>query len=102
MKISPIIIFVFALFLSNCNSKNEKIVEASCGQCNFDLNTKKGCDLAVRFNDKKAYFVKGAHIDDFGDSHDLQKGLCNVIRKAEVVGNLNNNTFISTSFKLID
>lgn len=91
------------LFLSlACNKKlGTKTVELSCGQCLFGLNSQDGCDLAVRINDK-AYFVDGANIDDFGDAHDIETGFCEVIRKAEVKGDLNDNRFYVKAIKLLD
>ena len=75
------------------------IVEASCGQCLFDMKEKEGCDLAIRI-DGKSYFVDGAHIDDFGDAH-AEDGFCSTIRRAEVEGRLKNSTFYAKSFKII-
>ena len=46
-----------------------------------------GCDLAIRIGDK-TYFIDGTNIDDFGDAHDKNTGFCNVIRKANVVGKI--------------
>lgn len=74
-------------------------VEAACGQCQFGMSDKKGCDLAVRI-DGKSYFVDGTSIHDHGDAHS-EGGFCNAIRKAEVVGEVKDNRFIATSFKLI-
>ena len=79
-------------------SKPLQVVEASCGQCKFGL-TGKGCDLAVRIKDK-AYFVDGTKIDDHGDAH-AQDGFCQSIRKAEVQGDLVNNRYKVTYFKLL-
>lgn len=76
------------------------MVELSCGQCNFNLTSQKGCDLAVRM-DGKAYFVDGAHIDDFGDAHDENTGFCEVIRKAEITGDTVNGRFKVNSVKLL-
>lgn len=86
-----------------CTNKKEiiKAAEVSCGQCNFELNSEYGCDLAVRI-DGKAYFVEGFEIDDFGDAHDEHTGFCNVIRKAEVVGELVDDKFIASSIKLVE
>lgn len=75
-----------------------QIVEASCGQCQFGMQG-KGCELAVRI-DGKAYFVDGTSIDSHGDAHAIN-GLCEAIRKAEVVGTLKNNRFTASSFKLL-
>jgi hypothetical protein len=80
---------------------NKKIltVDASCGQCNFGLKDKKGCDLAVRI-DGKAYFVEGTKIDEHGDAH-AEDGFCEAIRKAEVQGEVKDNKFKVTYFKLL-
>ena len=75
-------------------------VEASCGQCNFELAEPKGCDLAVRIEDK-AYFVDGSHIDDHGDAH-ARRGMCNVVRKARVTGEVVDDRFVAKTFALID
>ena len=79
--------------------KEIKIVEVSCGECNFGLKG-KSCDLAVRIKGK-AYFVDGTNINDHGDAH-AQDGFCNAVRKAEVQGELVDNRFKVTYFKLID
>ncbi len=80
---------------------NQKIqvVETSCGQCQFGLKDKKGCDLAVRI-DGKAYFVEGTTIDEHGDAH-AKDGFCEAIRKAEVQGKVVDNKFHVTYFKLL-
>ena len=79
-------------------NKKTMVVEASCGQCKFDLDG-KGCDLAVRINGK-AYFVDGTEIDSHGDAH-ADDGFCNAIRKAEVQGEVVNNKFKVTYFALL-
>jgi hypothetical protein len=79
-------------------SKKIQIVEASCGQCQFGM-AGKGCSLAVRINGK-AYFVDGSKIDDHGDAH-ASDGFCEAIRKAEVKGEVVNNRFQATYFKLV-
>ncbi len=80
------------------STKKVQMVEASCGQCQFKL---KGtdCDLAVRI-DGNAYYVDGSNIDDHGDAH-ANDGFCNAIRKAEVQGEIVNNRFKATYFKLL-
>jgi hypothetical protein len=78
-----------------------QIVELSCGQCKFGLTSEKGCSLAARIGDK-AYFVNGADIDDFGDAHDKEIGFCEVIRKAEVIGEVVNNRFKVSSVRIIE
>jgi hypothetical protein len=80
------------------SAKKIQIVEASCGECQFHLPG-KGCELAVRINGK-AYFVEGTTIDDHGDAH-ANDGFCEAIRKAKVQGELVNNRFKVTYFKLL-
>ena len=79
-------------------NKKVQVVEASCGECQFKLEG-KGCDLAVRINGK-AYFVDGTEIDSHGDAH-ASDGFCKAVRKAEVQGELVNNRFKVTYFKLL-
>ena len=78
--------------------KKMMTVEAACGECRFNMDG-KGCDLAIRLNDK-TYFVDGTAIDDYGDAH-AKDGFCNAVRKAEVQGEIVNNRFKATYFKLI-
>jgi len=73
-------------------------VEASCGQCQFNLKG-KSCDLAVKIAGK-AYFVDGTQIDDHGDAH-AKDGFCQKVRKAVVSGQVVDNRFKATSFKLL-
>ena len=41
------------LFISCAETKEEThLAELSCGQCQFGLESKLGCDLAVRIDDK--------------------------------------------------
>lgn len=96
---------LFVLITSNSIVAQEKkeakpqVVEVSCGQCQFGMTEKKGCDLAVRI-DGKSYFVEGTTIDDHGDAH-AHDGFCEAIRKAEVVGEIKGNRFVVTQFKLL-
>lgn len=87
-----------SLLLKPDPSKEILTVEASCGQCKFHM-AGKGCHLAVRINGK-SYFVDGADIDSFGDAHGAD-GFCMAIRKAEVQGQVVNNRFKLTYFKLL-
>ena len=80
------------------DTKKIQVVEAACGQCKFGLPG-KSCDLAVRI-DGKAYFVDGTSIDEHGDAH-ADDGFCKAVRKAEVSGEIVNNRFKSTYFKLV-
>ena len=79
--------------------KTVQTVEASCGQCNFGLKDKRGCDLAVRIGGK-AYFVEGTKIDEHGDAH-AEDGFCEKIRQAEVQGEVKDNKFKVSYFKLL-
>ena len=111
MKVSLVFFcsFLFAVSVFSQANKNKihqpdptkkiQIVEAACGQCRLGLPG-KSCDLAVRINGK-AYFVDGTNIDDHGDAH-AKDGFCNSIRKAEVQGEIVNNRFKATYFKLVN
>ncbi|MES2775941.1 MAG: DUF6370 family protein [Bacteroidota bacterium] len=79
-------------------SKPVQVVEAACGECKFGL-TGKSCDLAVRINGK-AYFVDSTTIDSHGDAH-AKDGFCNAVRKAEVQGDIVNERFVASYFKLL-
>ena len=80
------------------SAKKIMIVDASCGQCRFHM-AGKGCNLAVRINGK-CYFVDGTSIDDHGDAH-AENGFCEAVRKAKVQGEIVENRFKATYFKLI-
>ena len=99
-KILFLSIFMIAISCSN-NKEITQVAEVSCGQCKFELDSEAGCSLAVRLEDK-AYFVEGFEIDDFGDAHDEHTGFCNVIRKAEVTGKVENGKFIASSIELVE
>lgn len=77
----------------------KQTVEISCGECKFKMEG-KGCDLAIRI-DGKPYFVDGKSVDDFGDAHDEKHGFCNVIKKAEVTGELVNGRFKAKTITLV-
>jgi hypothetical protein len=79
-------------------NKKLMVVETSCGECQFQMKG-KGCELAVRI-DGKSYFVDGTTIDDHGDAHG-KDGFCEAVRKAEVQGEIVNNRFKATYFKLL-
>jgi hypothetical protein len=80
---------------------NKKIdtMKAACGQCMFGM-TGGDCALAVKINGK-VYFVEGTNIDDYGDAH-AKDGFCKKVRIAEVQGEIIENKFKATYFKLID
>ena len=71
--------------------------EASCGICMLNMEGKE-CELAVKIKDSK-YYVSGTGIDDYGDAHS-EKGFCNAIRKADIQGEVIENKFHITYFKL--
>ncbi|MFV5702235.1 DUF6370 family protein [Flavobacterium sp. XS2P12] len=102
MKQLATLIFLFSVALASAQDKKEQpksqIVEAACGQCQFKMEG-HGCELAVRI-DGKTYFVDGTSIDSHGDAH-ANDGFCAAVRKAEVVGKVENNRFKVTSFKLL-
>ena len=75
-----------------------QVVEAACGQCQFGMTEKLGCDLAVRI-DGETYFVDGTNIHEHGDAH-ADDGFCVVIRNANVEGKIVDGRFKSESFTL--
>ena len=79
-------------------TKELLLVDASCGQCRLGLKG-KDCDLAIRLKGK-AYFVDGTTIDSHGDAH-ANNGFCNTVRKAEVQGEIVDNRFKATYFRLL-
>lgn len=79
-------------------AKKSHEVEASCGQCQFDLKA-PGCTLAIRM-DGKAYFVSGTDINDHGDAH-ADNGFCNAVRKAKVQGEVVDGKFKASYFELL-
>ena len=91
------------MFTISCSNNKEvkQVAAISCGQCKFDLDSEEGCSLAVKI-DKKAYFVDGFNIDDFGDAHDEKIGFCNVVRKGEITGEVVDGRFVASSLKLLD
>jgi Family of unknown function (DUF6370) len=99
MKKIIIIAFILLTSIAKAQSKSKtQIVDVSCGQCQFGMKA-KGCDLAVRI-DGKSYFVDGTKIDEHGDAH-AKDGFCSAIRKAEVVGEVKDNRFVVSYFKLL-
>ena len=81
------------------NISINQVVEAGCGQCQFRMNEKSGCDLAVKI-DGKSYFVDGTTIHDHGDAH-ADDGFCQVIRQAEIKGEIIDGRFKAESFTLV-
>ena len=102
MKLKLTVLVLFFAITANAQDKKEQIkpqiVEAACGQCRFGMKG-HGCELAVRI-DGKSYFVDGTSIDSHGDAH-ADDGFCAKIRKASVVGEIINDRFQVSSFKLL-
>jgi Family of unknown function (DUF6370) len=100
-KIISLILVLFSFSVVAQEKKEQpkkQIVEASCGQCQFGMDG-KSCDLAVRI-DGKSYFVDGTNIDQHGDAH-AADGFCAKVRKAEVTGEVIDNRFKVTYFKVL-
>jgi len=81
------------------NISINQVVEAACGQCQFRMTEKSGCDLAVKI-DGKSYFVDGTTIHDHGDAH-ADDGFCRAIRQVEVKGKIIDGRFKADSFTLV-
>ena len=81
------------------NISINQVVEAACGQCQFKMTEKSGCDLAVKI-DGKSYFVDGTTIHDHGDAH-ADDGFCAAIRQAEVKGEIIDGRFKAETFTII-
>jgi hypothetical protein len=109
MKSLLLLIFIVPLSLySQGASKKElqfdpniQLIEAkaSCGICMFDMDGFK-CELAVNIDGAK-YYVEGTDIDDYGDAHS-DDGFCNAIRDTKIQGQIVDNKYIVTYFKLIE
>ena len=81
------------------NMSINQVVEAACGQCQFGITGKAGCDLAVRI-DGKSYFVDGTSIHDHGDAH-ADDGFCVAIRQVKVKGEIIDGRFKAETFTII-
>ena len=73
-------------------------VLASCGMCNFGMDSKAGCSLAIKIGET-TYPVKGTSIADHGDSH-AKDGFCSAVSVVSVVGNVKDNIFLAESFEV--
>lgn len=103
MKKIVLLLLTLVSFSVSAQDKKEiknQVVEASCGQCNFGMTSKKGCDLAVKI-DGHSYFVEGTKIDQHGDAH-AHDGFCNAVRKAKVSGEIKDDKFVATDFALVE
>jgi len=81
------------------NMSINQVVDAACGQCQFKMTEKSGCDLVVKI-DGKSYFVDGTTIHDHGDAH-ADDGFCRAIRQVEVKGEIIDGRFKAESFTLV-
>jgi hypothetical protein len=99
IMVTAFILVSSIVFAQDKKEQKPQTVEVSCGQCQFGMTEKKGCDLAVRI-EGKSYFVEGTKIDDHGDAH-AKDGFCEAIRKAQVIGEVKENKFVVSFFKLL-
>ena len=105
MKMFPAFMVMGAmLLLAGCATSRSVVftspteVEASCGECLFGLKG-DGCDLAIRVNGR-SYYVDGVQMDALGDAH-AADGMCEVIRKARVTGEVEDGRFVASSFQML-
>lgn len=80
------------------STKKIQVLQVACGSCKFGLSG-KDCALAVWVKGKARY-ADGAHIDSLGDAH-AHDGMCNMVRKAEVQGELVDNRFKISYIRLL-
>ena len=100
MKKLTALLFIFFCLTINAQTKAKtQIIDVSCGQCQFGMKDKAGCDLAARIDDK-TYFIDGTKIDKHGDAH-AKDGFCSAIRQAEVIGEVKDNRFVVRYVKLL-
>ena len=102
MKNIILLISIVLFSLTTQAQKKEKTykVLAACGTCHFDMSSPTGCALAIQVAGKY-YWVDGSTLQDHGDEHDPEGGMCKVTRKAEVQGTFKGNRFNATSFALL-
>jgi hypothetical protein len=74
------------------------IVEAGCSTCIFKMEG-PSCTLAVRI-DGRPYLVRGSRLDDHGDAP-APDGLCLTVRRARVVGRIEDDVFVAERFELL-
>ncbi|MDF1671919.1 MAG: DUF6370 family protein [Vicingaceae bacterium] len=95
-----ILILSFTSVIVNGQTKEKSYkVLAACGQCQFSMNNSVGCDLAIQIAGKH-YWVNGSKMSDHGDEH-AEDGMCKTIRRAKVVGKLENDTITVSEFTLL-
>ena len=89
----------FLALTAQAQKITNKVVEVACGECKFDMKG-NDCEMAVKI-DGKTYFVDGAKkMDAYVDPH-AKNGFCNAVRQATVSGEIVDNRFKATSFKLL-
>ncbi len=105
MKLIPAALVTGAMLLfAGCATSRSVVftspteVEAACGQCLLGLEG-EGCDLAVHIQGH-SYYVDGVHLDSLGDAH-AADGMCEVIRKARVTGEVKDGRFVASSFHML-
>jgi hypothetical protein len=101
MKNLTLLITIVLFSLTANAQKKEKTykVLAACGQCQLNMNSTTGCDLAIQIAGK-TYWVDGSTLAEHGDEH-AEDGMCETIRKAEVKGTIKDNRIDVTSFVLL-
>lgn len=99
------IILLGGFILVACHQKTleieknkQELVELSCGKCNFGEESKK-CELAIRKDGKTAY-VSNHSFDEFGDPH-APNGLCRIIKKAKVKGEMTDKGFVANEIIIV-
>lgn len=102
MKHLTIVLFVISILVSCAVSKQSKeidrIVEVSCGICQFDMTGDK-CELAARIDDK-TYYIEGSSFEDHGDEH-ANDGFCKAVREAKITGQIKHGILMVTSIELL-
>lgn len=92
-------LFLFSFLAFGQKNIVNQVVDASCGLCQFDKKKDKSCSLYVKIN-QRIYSVEGTGIDDHGDAH-ASNGFCEMVRKANVSGEIRKGKFYATSFQLL-
>ena len=67
--------------------------------CIFGMEGVETCELAVEV-EGRAYLVTGAAMMDHGDAHG-EHGMCNMVRKAVVKGEVVDGKFAADEFALL-
>jgi|SaaInlStandDraft_1057018.scaffolds.fasta_scaffold09278_4 hypothetical protein len=91
-------------FLSlGCGSSSEplpsRVLEASCGMCQFSQTEQKGCFINVKL-EKKSFPVVGAPKLTMEEMHQ-PGGYCVTVRKVRVSGKVEHDRFMAFSWELL-